>query len=79
MVLNVHSNLKAYQGRGGGGREYRGKREIIYLYRYTVNTRMIPALGWAAMKAILGAHVCVRACVCACVSASFTVYFVEIL
>ena len=24
-----------------------GKREIIYTYRYTVTTRMIPALRWA--------------------------------
>ena len=32
MVLNVHRNHKAYQGRGegGGGMEV-GKREIIYL------------------------------------------------
>ena len=33
----------------GGG----GKREIIYLSLYTVTTRMIPALRWAAMRAIL--------------------------
>ena len=25
----------------------------IYTYRYTVTTRMIPALRWAAMRAIL--------------------------
>ena len=34
MVLNVHRNHKAYQGRGeGGGRGYggEGRREIIYL------------------------------------------------
>ena len=29
---------------GGGG---------LYTYRYTVTTRMIPALRWAAMRAIL--------------------------
>ena len=29
----------------GGGR--------LYTYRYTVTTRMIPALRWAAMRAIL--------------------------
>ena len=35
MVLNVHKNHKAYQGRGGegegGGGRRRGKREIIHL------------------------------------------------
>ena len=30
---------------GGGGR--------LYTYRYTVTTRMTPALRWAAMRAIL--------------------------
>ena len=34
-----------------------GKREIIY-YCYTVTTRMIPALRWAAMRAILMFHNC---------------------
>ena len=32
---------------GGGG------RGTLYTYRYTVTTRMIPALRWAAMRAIL--------------------------
>ena len=36
-------------GRGYGG----GKRRRLYTYRYTVTTRMIPALRWAAMRAIL--------------------------
>ena len=39
---------------GGGGRWYgiwgRGR---LYTYSYTVTTRMIPALRWAAMRAIL--------------------------
>ena len=43
MVLNVHRNHKAYQGRGEGGR---GR---LYTYRYTVTTRMTPALKWAAI------------------------------
>ena len=34
------------KGYGGGGR---GK---LYTYRYTVTTRMTPALRWAAMRAI---------------------------
>ena len=34
--------------------EVREDGEIyIYTYRYTVITRMIPALRWAAMRAIL--------------------------
>ena len=32
------------EGMGGGGR-----RGILYTYRYTVTTRMIPALRWVAM------------------------------
>ena len=32
-------------GNGGKGR--------VYTYRYTVTTRMTPALRWAAMRAIL--------------------------
>ena len=36
-------------GRGYGG----GDRGILYTYRYTVTTRMISALRWAAMRAIL--------------------------
>ena len=35
---------------GGGG------RGILYTYRYTVITRMTPALRWAAMRAILMLH-----------------------
>ena len=27
--------------------------DYIYTYRYTVTTRMIPALRWTAMRAIL--------------------------
>ena len=43
MVLNVHRNHKAYEGRGlrmegrGYGGEGRGK---VYTYRYTVTTRI---------------------------------------
>ena len=29
------------------------EREIVYTYRYTVTARMIPALRWAVMRAIL--------------------------
>ena len=41
-------------GEKGGMEVWRwGEREIIYTYRYTVTTRIIPALRWAAMRAIL--------------------------
>ena len=53
MVLNVHRNHKAYQGRGEGGGYECGGRERLYTYRYTVTTRMTPALRWAAMRAII--------------------------
>ena len=35
-----------------------GEEEVykVYAYRYTVTTRMIPALRWAAMRAILMFH-----------------------
>ena len=54
MVLNVHRNLirDVEKGGGGGGGDGGGEREIIY-YHYTVTTRLIPALRWAAMRAIL--------------------------
>ena len=35
-----------------------GGRGRLYTYRYTVTTRMTPALGWAAMRAILMFHNC---------------------
>ena len=37
---------------GGGG----GGAGILYTYRYTVSTRMTPALRWAATRAILMSH-----------------------
>ena len=39
-------------GKGGWG----GER--LYTYRYTVTTKMTPALRWAAMRAILMFHNC---------------------
>ena len=49
MVLNVHRLLGT--GRMGG----RGR---VDTYRYTVTTRMIPGLRWAATRAILIFHNC---------------------
>ena len=43
--------------RGGGGMEV-GGRGRLYTYRYTVTTRITPALRWAAMRAILMFHNC---------------------
>ena len=40
---------------GGVEVEVRG---VLYTYRYTVTTRMTPALRWAAMRAILMFHNC---------------------
>ena len=57
MVLNVHRNRKAYQGRGEGGMEVGEEGDYIYL-SYTVTTRMIPALRWTTMRAILMFHNC---------------------
>ena len=33
-----------------------GERGRLYTYRYTVTTRMTPALRWAALRAILMFH-----------------------
>ena len=52
MVLNVLRNHMAYQGRRGGRGYGGGGRGRLYTYRYTVTTRMIPALRRAAMTAI---------------------------
>ena len=41
---------------GGKSLWMRGKREAVIAYRYTVTTRMTPALRWAAMRAILMFH-----------------------
>ena len=37
---------------GGGGMEMRGEGDYIPIV-YTVTTRMVPALRWAAMRAVL--------------------------
>ena len=51
MVLNVHRNHRDGEKGEEGDMEVRG-RGRLYTYRYTVTTRMIPALRWAAMSAI---------------------------
>ena len=37
----------------GGGVGWGAAEGILYTYRYTVTTRMTPALRWAAMRGIL--------------------------
>ena len=48
--------------KGGGGEGVRRLggvgRGRLYTYRYTVTTRMTPALRWTAMRAILMFHNC---------------------
>ena len=51
-LFSQTQNLKLRRGYGGG------RRGRLYIYRYTVTTRMIPALRWAAMRAILMFHNC---------------------
>ena len=46
----IRDGEKVGRGYGGGGR---GR---LYTYRYTVTTRMTPALRWAAMRAMLMFH-----------------------
>ena len=60
MVLNVHRNHKAYQGRGEGGQGGMevGGRGRLYTYCYAVATTMISTLRCAAMRAVLMFHNC---------------------
>ena len=48
----IRDGEKGGRGYGGGGR---GR---LYAYRYTITTRMPPALWWAVMRAILMFHDC---------------------
>ena len=55
MVLNVHRNRTAYQGRGEGrkgGMEVGGEGDYISVAAPAVTTRMTSALRWAAMRVI---------------------------
>ena len=58
MVLNVHRNHKAYQGRGEGrkgGMEVGEDGDYIPIATAVI-TRMTPALRWASMRATLMFH-----------------------
>ena len=60
MVLNATETVRLITGtgrRGTGGRGMKLRDRGDYnAYRYTVTTRMTPALRWAAMRAILMFH-----------------------
>ena len=60
MVLNIHRTIwligDREKGEGEGGTEVGEEGDYIYTYRYTVTTRMIPALRWATTRAILMFH-----------------------
>ena len=50
--MREHGSILLYI-HGMGGKEYGGGgRGRLYTYRYSVTTRMTPALRWAAMRAI---------------------------
>ena len=53
VLLYVHRNRKRKRGKGVWRR---GEEGDYYTYRYTVTTRMTPALRWAVMRAILMFH-----------------------
>ena len=58
MVLNVHKNRRLIRDGekvGDVGMEV-GEEGRTYTYRYTVTTRMTPALRWAVTRAILMFH-----------------------
>ena len=46
LIREGEKGVGVGRGYGGGG----GEREMIYTCRCTVNTRMAPALRWAAMR-----------------------------
>ena len=57
MVLNVHVRLIRVGEKGGGEGDIEvGGEGDYYTYRYTVTTRMDPALRRAVMRAILMFH-----------------------
>ena len=58
MALNVHRTIVLIRDREKEvrGMEVCGGGRLYNTYRYTVTTRMTPALRWAAMRAILMFH-----------------------
>ena len=56
MVLDVHRNHREGERGGGGAGGMGGGGVLRETFRYTVTTRMTPALRWAVMRAILMFH-----------------------
>ena len=56
MVLNVHETIRLIRDGEKGEGVWGGGRGRLYTYRFTVTTRMTPALRWAMMRAILMFH-----------------------
>ena len=56
MVLNVHRNHRLLRDGEKGGRGDGAGGRRIYTFRYTIATRMTPALRWAVMRDILMFH-----------------------
>ena len=54
--LHVRGQARTVGGRGSAPTHWGRGRGRLYTYRYTVTTRMTPALRWAAMRAILMFH-----------------------
>ena len=55
--LTSTETVRLIRDGGKGGKEV-GEEGDYYTYRYTVTSRMTPALRWAAMRAILMFHNC---------------------
>ena len=55
MSTETKSLIRDGEKGAGGGTEV-GRRGRLYTYRYTVTTRMTPALRWEVMRAILMFH-----------------------
>ena len=54
VLLTSTETIRLIRDGEKGERVYGGRRRgRLYTYRYTVTTRMIPALRWAAIRAIL--------------------------
>ena len=58
--MSIETTRLIRDGENGGRGYGSGGRGILCPYRYTVTTRMTPALRWAAMRGILMFHNCER-------------------
>ena len=56
LIKDGEKGGRGYGGVCGGGGGGGGGGGRLYTYRYTVSTRMTPALRWASTRAILMSH-----------------------